>query len=197
MRFQSKLPDVGTTIFTVMSRRALEEGALNIGQGFPDYPIDPRLGQSLIEAVAEGRNQYAPMEGLVELREQIARKLNLSYAIEVDPQAEITVTCGGTEALYDSIQAVVGPGDEAIVFDPAYDAYEPAIRLAGARCVRIPLTPPGFRFDWDRVRQCVSRSDAPDHREQSAEPELQRCGAQRSRCARGPRPRPAHQHSRR
>jgi methionine transaminase len=156
MRFRSKLPDIGTTIFTVMSRRALEEGALNIGQGFPDYPIDPRLAESLLEAVAEGRNQYAPMEGVTELREQIARKLKTSYAIEVDPQAEITVTCGGTEALYDSIQAVVGPGDEVIIFDPAYDAYEPAIRLAGGRCVRIPLAPPAFRFDWDRVRQHLS-----------------------------------------
>jgi methionine transaminase len=156
MRFQSKLPDIGTTIFTVMSRRALEEGALNIGQGFPDYPIDPRLAESLLEAVAEGRNQYAPMEGVTELREQIARKLKTSYAIEADPQAEITVTCGGTEALYDSIQAVVGPGDEVIIFDPAYDAYEPAVRLAGGRCVRIPLAPPAFRFDWDRVRQHLS-----------------------------------------
>jgi methionine transaminase len=153
MRFQSKLADIGTTIFTVMSRRALEEGALNIGQGFPDYPIDPRLAQSLVEGVAEGRNQYAPMEGVTELREQIAQKLKTSYAIAVDPEAEITVTCGGTEALFDSIQAVVGPGDEAIIFDPAYDAYEPAIRLAGGRCVRIPLAPPAFRFDWDRVRQ--------------------------------------------
>ncbi len=156
MRFQSKLPDIGTTIFTVMSRRALEEGALNIGQGFPDYPIDPRLAESLLEAVAEGRNQYAPMEGVTELREQIARKLKTSYAIEVDPPAEITVTCGGTEALYDSIQAVVGPGDEVIIFDPAYDAYEPAVRLAGGRSVRIPLAPPAFRFDWDRVRQHLS-----------------------------------------
>jgi methionine transaminase len=156
VRFQSKLPDVGTTIFTVMSRRALEEGALNIGQGFPDYPIDPRLAESLLEAVAEGRNQYAPMEGVTDLREQIARKLKTSYAIEVDPQAEITVTCGGTEALYDSIQAVVGPGDEVIIFDPAYDAYEPAVRLAGGRCVRIPLAPPAFPFDWDRVRQHLS-----------------------------------------
>jgi len=156
MRFQSKLADIGTTIFTVMSRRALEEGALNIGQGFPDYPIDPRLAQSLLEAVAEGRNQYAPMEGVTELREQIAQKLKTSYAIAVDPQAEVTVTCGGTEALFDSIQAVVGPGDEAIIFDPAYDAYEPAIRLAGARCVRIPLAPPAFHFDWDRVRQHLS-----------------------------------------
>src|SRR5277367_3105637 len=156
MRFTSKLPDVGTTIFTVMSRRATEEGALNIGQGFPDYPIDPRLADSLIEAVREGRDQYAPMEGVIELREQIARKLKMSYGVEVDPQAEITVTCGGTEALYDSIQAVIGPGDEAIVFDPAYDAYEPAIRLAGGRCIRVALAPPAFRYDWDRVRSALS-----------------------------------------
>ncbi len=153
MRLESKLPDVGTTIFTVMSRRAQEEGALNIGQGFPDYPIDPRLAQSLIDTVAEGRNQYAPMEGVIELREQIARKINASYAIEVDARAEITVTCGGTEALYDSIQAVIGRGDDAIMFDPAYDAYEPAVRLAGGRCVRIPMAPPEFRFDWERVRK--------------------------------------------
>jgi methionine aminotransferase len=156
MRFQSKLPDVGTTIFTVMSRRALEEGALNIGQGFPDYAIDPRLAQSLIDAVAQGRNQYAPMEGVPELREQVALKLRRSYAVEIDPHAEITVTCGATEALFDAVQAVIGQGDEAIVFDPAYDAYEPAVRLAGGRCIRIPLAPPAFRFDWDRVRRSIS-----------------------------------------
>jgi methionine aminotransferase len=156
MRFDSKLPDVGTTIFTVMSRRAVEENALNIGQGFPDYPIDARLGQSLLDVVAEGRNQYAPMEGVVELREQIARKLHTSYARAFDPSSEITVTCGATESLYDAIQAVIGAGDEAIVFDPAYDVYDPAVRLAGGRCVRIPLTPPAFGFDWDRVRSALS-----------------------------------------
>ena len=156
MRFDSKLPDVGTTIFTVMSRRAVEEGALNIGQGFPDYPIDPRLAASLSEVISEGRNQYAPMEGVTELREQISAKLQTSYARRFDPQAEITVTCGGTEALYDAIQAVVGPGDEAIIFDPAYDAYDPAVRLAGGRCIRIALTPPDFRFDWDQVGRHLS-----------------------------------------
>ena len=156
MRFSSKLPEVGTTIFTVMSRRAAEENALNIGQGFPDYPIDPRLSQSLIEVIGEGRNQYAPMEGTMELREQIAKKLEFCYQRRFDPQTEITVTCGGTEALYDAIQSVVGPGDEAIVFDPAYDSYEPAVRLAGARCVRIALAPPEFRFDWDQVRRFLS-----------------------------------------
>jgi methionine aminotransferase len=156
LRFDSKLPDVGTTIFTVMSRRALEEGALNIGQGFPDYPIDPRLAASLTSVVGEGHNQYAPMEGVIALREQISAKLHTSYALRVDPQSEITVTCGGTEALYDAIQAVVGPGDEAIIFDPAYDAYEPAVRLAGGRCIRIALAPPAFRFDWDEVRLALT-----------------------------------------
>jgi methionine transaminase len=156
MHFTSKLPDVGTTIFTVMSRRALEEGALNIGQGFPDYPVDPRLSSALVEVIAEGHNQYAPMEGVTELREQIAAKLALSYAARFDPQSEITVTCGGTEALYDAIQAVIGAGDEAIIFDPAYDAYDPAVRLAGGRSVRIPLAPPAFRFDWERVKNALT-----------------------------------------
>ena len=156
MRFTSKLPDVGTTIFTVMSRRAIEENAPNIGQGFPDYAIDPRLAAALSEAVAEGRNQYAPMEGTIELREQISSKLYASYQRRFDPTAEISVTCGATEALYDAIQAAVGPGDEAIIFDPAYDAYEPAVRLAGARCVRVALSPPAFRFDWDAVRRALS-----------------------------------------
>jgi methionine aminotransferase len=139
-----------------MSRRAIEEGALNIGQGFPDYPIDPELAAALMESVAEGHNQYAPMEGVVALRELIARKIETSYGVRIDPHAEITVTCGATEALYDAIQAVVGPGDEAILFDPAYDAYEPAVRLAGGRCIRIPLMPPAFAVDWDRVRGALS-----------------------------------------
>lgn len=156
MHFKSKLPDVGVTIFSVMSRRALEEGALNIGQGFPDYPVDPHLDQALSEAAANGHHQYAPMEGVIRLREQIARKLERSYRHQFDPLTEITVTCGGTESLYDAIQAVVHPGDEVITFDPTYDVYEPAVRLAGGRCVRIPLQPPTFRYDWDRVRAAIS-----------------------------------------
>ncbi len=151
MLFRSKLPDVGTTIFTVMSRRAADEGALNIGQGFPDYPIDPRLAAMVGEAIAAGHNQYAPMEGVIELRTRIAEKLGASYGGSFDPETGITITCGGTEALYDAIQAVIGAGDEAIIFDPAYDAYEPAVRLAGGRCVRIPLQPPQFAYDWDRI----------------------------------------------
>ncbi|MFI4889101.1 MAG: methionine aminotransferase [Steroidobacterales bacterium] len=156
MQFTSKLPDVGTTIFTVISRRALEEGAVNVGQGFPDYPIDARLADFVQRAIQGGHNQYAPMQGVLGLREGIARKLHGSYGHQFDPDTEITITCGGTEALYDAIQAVVGAGDEAIVFDPAYDAYDPAVRLAGARCVHIPLRPPAFAYDWDQARGAIT-----------------------------------------
>jgi len=150
--FTSKLPDVGTTIFTVMSRRAMEQGAVNVGQGFPDYPIDPDLSACVAEAVAAGFNQYAPMEGSVALRAAIVRKILAAGGRAVDPETELTVSCGGTESIYSAIQAVVGPGDEAIVFDPSYDAYDPAVRLAGGRCLHLPLRAPGFRIDWDRVR---------------------------------------------
>jgi methionine transaminase len=156
MPFQSKLPDVGTTIFTVMSRRARELGALNLGQGFPDYEIDPRITELTAQAMAEGHNQYAPMEGVLELRVQIAAKLEQCYGVSVDPLDEITITVGGTEALYCAIQAVVRQGDDVIVFDPAYDSYDPAVRLAGGRCIHIPLMPPGFRYDWDRVRATIT-----------------------------------------
>jgi methionine aminotransferase len=108
------------------------------------------------EAMRAGYNQYAPMEGSAALRAQIARKLQISYGIAVDPESEITVTVGATEALYSAIQASVGAGDEAIVFDPAYDSYDPAVRLAGARCLHIPLEPPHFRYDWGRVRAAMS-----------------------------------------
>jgi methionine transaminase len=154
--FRSKLPDVGTTIFTVISRRARELGALNLGQGFPDYPIDPRFTELVTEAMAEGCNQYAPMEGVIDLRRCIAQKLLASYGLVVDPESQITVTVGATEAIYSAIQAVVGPGDEVIAFDPAYDSYEPAVRLAGGRCVRLPLMPPGFRYDWDAVKSAIN-----------------------------------------
>ena len=130
----SKLPDVGTTIFTIMSRRARELDALNLGQGFPDYDIDPRLGELVASAMRAGHNQYAPMEGVPLLRERIAAKLNASYGLTVDPDSEITVTLGATESIYSAIQAVVSAGDEVIAFDPAYDSYEPAVRLAGGRC---------------------------------------------------------------
>ena len=153
---RSKLPDVGTTIFTVMSRRARELGALNLGQGFPDYEIDPRLTELVAAAMIQGHNQYAPMEGLISLRERIAQKLSMSYGLKVDPDSEVTVTLGATESIYSAIQAVVGPGDEAIMFDPSYDSYDPAVRLAGGHCIRLPLMPPSFRYDWDQVRAAIN-----------------------------------------
>ena len=114
-----KLGDVGTTIFTIMSRRARELDALNHGQGFPDYDIDPRLTELVAEAMAGGHNQYAPMEGLPELRERIAAKLLGSYGVRIDADAEVTITLGATEAIYSAVQAVIAAGDEAIAFDPA------------------------------------------------------------------------------
>jgi methionine aminotransferase len=154
--FPSKLPDVGTTIFTVMSRRAAEQGAVNVGQGFPDYDIDPRLAACVAESVAAGHNQYAPMEGNVALRAAIAAKIVAAGGRKTDPETELTVTCGGTESIYSAIQAVVTPGSEAIVFDPSYDAYDPAVRLAGGRCIHIPLAAPHFRYDWERVRTAIN-----------------------------------------
>lgn len=152
----SKLPGVGTTIFTIMSRRARELDALNLGQGFPDYDIDPRLTELIAAAMRAGHNQYAPMEGLPALRERIAAKLLDTYGRAFDPETEITVTLGATEAIYSTIQALVGPGEEVIAFDPAYDSYEPAVRLAGAHCVRLPLMQPGFRYDWQQVSRAVN-----------------------------------------
>jgi len=151
-----KLEDIGTTIFTIMSRRARELDALNLGQGFPDYDIDPRLTQLVAAAMQAGHNQYAPMEGLPALRERIAAKLLASYGLAIDPDTEITVTLGATEAIYSAVQALIGAGDEAIAFDPAYDSYEPAVRLAGGRCIRLPLIQPGFRYDWERVRRTLN-----------------------------------------
>jgi methionine aminotransferase len=153
---RSKLPEVGTTIFTVMSRRAAELGAINLGQGFPDYPIDPLLAELVHQAMLEGHNQYAPMPGLPMLTEQIALKLKRCYSVGVDPASEVTVTLGATEAIYSAVQALAGAGDEVIVFDPSYDSYDPAVRLAGARCVHVPLQPPHFRPDWDQVRAVVN-----------------------------------------
>ena len=151
-----KLPDVGTTIFSLMSRRARELGALDIGQGFPDYEVDPLLGRLLGEAVAAGHNQYAPMGGSPALRQAIGDKIAATRGVRVDADTEVTVTLGATEALFSAIQAAVGPGDDAIVFDPAYDSYDPAIRLAGGRCVHIPLAPPMFRYDWERVAAALT-----------------------------------------
>lgn len=151
-----KLPGVGTTIFTVISRRAAELGAVNLGQGFPDYPIDPRLTELVGEAMRAGHNQYAPMAGVAALREQISYDIGRRHGIAIDPDAEVTITLGATEAIFSAITALAGPGDEVLVFDPAYDSYDPAARVAGAQCVHVPLQPPDFRYDWDRVRAAIT-----------------------------------------
>ena len=153
---QTKLPKVGTTIFTVMSQLAAEHGAVNLGQGFPDFPVPPRLVEALDAAVRAGHNQYPPMSGVPALRQAIAAKALRCYGAIVDPDTEVTVTSGATEAIFDAIHCVVRPGDEVIVLDPAYDCYEPAIDLAGARAVHVPLQAPDFIVDWDRVRAAVS-----------------------------------------
>ena len=152
----SKLPDVGTTIFTVISQRAHELGAVNLGQGFPDYSIDPRLTELVTAAMQAGHNQYAPMAGLPALQELIATEVTRRHGVAVDPRGNVTVTLGATEAIFSAILALAGPGDEVLVFDPAYDSYDPAVRLAGARCVHVPLLPPAFCYDWDRVRAAIN-----------------------------------------
>ena len=156
MQIATKLPKVGTTIFTVMSQLAAEHGAVNLGQGFPDFAVPQRLVDELDRAMRAGHNQYAPMTGVAPLRQAIAEKVLRCYGREVDPDTEITVTSGATEALFNAIHAVVRPGEEVIVLDPAYDSYEPAIGLAGARAVHVPLDPQTFAVDWDRVRAAVT-----------------------------------------
>jgi methionine aminotransferase len=156
VRFRSsKLPDVGTTIFTVMSRLAAEHGAINLSQGFPDFSPPPRLVELVAAHMRAGLNQYAPMPGLPALREAIARQAWDRYRRRVSAETEITITAGGTEALFCAVQAVVQRGDEVVLLDPAYDSYEPAVRLAGGIAVRVPLRRPGFDVDWDRVRDVL------------------------------------------
>ncbi len=156
MDLRSKLPHVGTTIFTTMSQLALEHQALNLSQGFPDFPVEPRLLDALQRHVLAGRNQYAPMPGVLELREQISRLVKRCYGRDVQAVDEVTVTSGATEALFVAIQAVVRPGDEVIVFDPAYDSYQPAVELAGGKTVHIQLQAPDFAVDWAAVERRIS-----------------------------------------
>jgi methionine aminotransferase len=154
--FASKLPDVGTTIFTVMSQLAAEHAAINLSQGFPDFSAPPDLLDRVSRHLSAGHNQYAPMAGAPELREQIARKIERLYGYRADHANGITVTSGATEAIFCAVQAFLHPGEEVIVFDPAYDSYEPAARLAGADTIHVPLAPPAFSIDWQRVRDALS-----------------------------------------
>ncbi len=153
---QSKLPKVGTTIFTVMSGLAQQEGALNLSQGFPDFDGPAPLLERVQHYLTHGYNQYAPMQGVPALREAIATKVQDLYGHRPDPDAEITITSGATEALFCAISAVVRPGDEVIVFDPAYDSYEPVIELCGGTAVHVPLLPPEFAVDWNRVESVIT-----------------------------------------
>ncbi|HMZ92390.1 MAG TPA: pyridoxal phosphate-dependent aminotransferase [Pseudomonadales bacterium] len=152
----SKLPQVGTTIFTRMSALAAECGAINLSQGFPDFDGPALLRERLHHYVEQGYNQYAPMTGVATLREAIAEQVARRYRRRVDAEQEVTVTSGATEALYAAITAVVRPGDEVILFDPAYDSYEPAIELSGGTARHIALEAPEFRIDWNRVADCIS-----------------------------------------
>ncbi|MCX7032721.1 MAG: pyridoxal phosphate-dependent aminotransferase [Arenimonas sp.] len=155
MQIQTKLPKVGTTIFTVMSQLAVEHQAVNLGQGFPDFPVPQRLVDELARAMAEGKNQYAPANGIPALRQAIAAKTLRCYGRAVDADAEVTVTSGASEAIFDAVLAVVRPGEEVIVLDPCYDCYEPAIDLAGGIAVHVPLDPADFSVDWQKVRDAI------------------------------------------
>ena len=153
---QTKLPKVGTTIFTVMSQLAAEHRAVNLGQGFPDFSAPERLIDELNKAIRAGHNQYAPMTGIPALRRAIADKIERCYGWRPDVDAEITVTSGASEAIFDAIAAVVQADDEVIVLDPCYDCYEPAIDLAGAKALHIPLDPRTFAPDWRQVRDAIT-----------------------------------------
>lgn len=155
MILHSKLPAVGTTIFTVMSSLAQEYQAINLSQGFPDFAMDPRLIDAVDQAMREGANQYAHMNGLPLLRERIAAKVAHLYGATVDPQTEITVTPGATYAIYTALTCILRPGDEVIAFEPAYDSYIPTIEVNGANPVLVPLSFPDYSIDWDRVKKAI------------------------------------------
>ncbi len=156
MNITSRLPDVGTSIFAIMSKMANDHGAINLSQGFPDFNVDPVIIDLVHRYMQEGYNQYAPMPGAPALRKIIAEVIGNTYSRAIDPEAEITITAGATEALYAAIAALVHAGDEVIVFDPAYDSYNPAIRLNGGIPVHINLRYPDFSIDWDEVKARIT-----------------------------------------
>ena len=153
---QSRLPKVGTTIFTVMSALAQETGAVNLGQGFPDFDCDPALLTQVTDAMHEGLNQYPPMTGVPQLRQAVSDKIAALYGRRYDAASEITITAGATQAILTAVLACVHPGDEAIVLEPCYDSYAPNIELAGGTVVRVPLTPGSFRPDFERIAAAIT-----------------------------------------
>ena len=154
--FPSRLPNVGTTIFTVMSALATQHQAVNLGQGFPDFDCDPKLVDGVTTAMQQGHNQYPPMPGVPALRQAIAAKIEAVYARQYSADTEITITAGATQAILTAILCCVGPGDEVIVLEPCYDSYVPNIELTGATVVRVPLTPGTFRPDFDKIGAALS-----------------------------------------
>ena len=156
LNIKSRLPEVGTSIFTVMSRMALENGAINLSQGFPDFPVSEKLIDLINQNMVAGHNQYAPMPGVPILRKVISDVVNQTYHRTTDPETEVTITAGGTEAIFSAIAALVNSGDEVILFDPAYDSYDPAIRLNGGIPVQINLNPPNFSIDWQEVKDKIT-----------------------------------------
>ena len=152
MKIKSRLPDLGTSIFSIMSKMATENNAINLSQGFPDFKVSEKLIELIHQQMKAGHNQYAPMPGVPALRETIANVIDQTYQHQVDPEFEITVTAGGTEAIFASIAGLVSQGDEVILFDPSYDCYDPAIRLNGGIPIHINLNPPQFSIDWEEVK---------------------------------------------
>lgn len=156
LNLQSKLPNVGTTIFSVMSALAAKYDALNLSQGFPDYTVDKQLIGMVEHYLRAGNNQYAPMAGVMGLRLRIQEKFQRVHGLSVDAEQEITVTAGGTQAIFTTIAALIRPDDEVIIFEPAYDCYAPAVSLFGGKVVPVQLTAPNFSIDWDFVRSLVT-----------------------------------------
>lgn len=156
-RLDSKLPNAGTSIFAVMSKLAHEQGAINLSQGYPDFPTSPRLIELVHDAMKTGHNQYAPMPGIFSLREAIAEKIERLYAIRYDPDTEITVTAGATQAIFTAIAATVQKNDEVILFAPAYDSYGPSVEANGGIPMEIEMELPDFAIDWQKVKQSISK----------------------------------------
>lgn len=156
MNVKSRLPEVGTSIFSVMSKMALEHHAINLSQGFPDFPVSEKLIELIHQNMKDGHNQYAPMPGVPSLRKVIAEVITATYQRPTDFETEVTVTAGGTEAIFSTIAALIGSGDEVILFDPAYDCYDPAIRLNGGIPIHINLKQPHFAIDWQEVQDKIT-----------------------------------------
>jgi methionine aminotransferase len=154
---KSKLPTAGTTIFSTMSALAVKHGAINLSQGFPNFPVSDTLINSITKYMQQGANQYAPMQGLLLLRQRISAKMEKRYNAMYNPETEITITAGGTQAIFTAIQAVINEGDEVIIFDPAYDSYAPAVTLAGGITIHYDLMPPDYKIDWMAVAKLVSK----------------------------------------